>query len=150
MSAPAHVDPDRSGTGFDIDAFARALGCYPTMTAIQAYLFGGRAGALFVDAWDEARDGLRPGYFAMHEDGPTLQVIDGQMGLEWWSDDAEQPTRTYWFPLPRTFDEAFDRLRRIDPQWWDESDREELRGEYRLECLKGLMRRIMKIPAHIH
>ena len=121
---------------FEIDAFARALGCYPTMTAIHASFFAGQAGEGFLDVWHEARDGPRPAYDAMHEDGLVWRVIGGRMGLDAWADEDGLPTRTHAFPVPGSFHEAVHRLRQTDAMW-QELDQEVLGGAYRLECLKG-------------
>jgi hypothetical protein len=141
------LELDLSDEPLDVDAFARALGFCPIMMPIHAHFFGGHAGERFLDAWDEARDGPRPEYFALQEEGAALQVLHGQMGFDVWVNDDERPPWTHWFPLPRTFDEAFDRLLQIGDQ--EESDREALRQEYRLERLKRLMRWMMQIPAHV-
>jgi len=149
MNTPSPSELDVSDERFDFDAFARALSCFPTVTSIQAYSFGTHAGERCLDAWDEAHEGPRPEYYAMQEDGLILQVMNGQMGIDVWGDDDEHSTRTHGFPLPQTFDEAFNRLLQSDEKWWEGSDGEELRGEFRLECLKGVLR-WMKILAHIH
>jgi hypothetical protein len=119
------------------------------MTGIQAWFFGGREGELFLESRAIVFSEPRPDYYAMQEDGPALEVINGQMGIDVWVDDDQQPIQRRWFPLPRTFDEAFNRLLQLN-DGWEESDWAELREEYRLECLKGMMRGVMNILAYIH
>lgn len=80
------------------------------MTPLQAHFLGGYAGASFLDLWDEDSDGPRPEYFGMNEDDLILRVIAGQVGMDDWGCDDGAPTRTQWFPLPQTFDEAFNSL----------------------------------------
>jgi hypothetical protein len=134
MSTPQPLELDPSVEPLDFEAFARALYFYPTMTPLQASFLGGYAGASFLDLWDEDRDGPKPEYFGMDEDGLVLRVMAGQVGIDVWGGDNGALTRTCWFPLPRTFDEAFNSLLQLD-DGWEEADRETLREEYWLECL---------------
>ena len=149
MSTPEQLELHLTTDPLDIDALARALGFYPTMTGMQASWFGGEEGQPLLDSPAVAHLEPRPDYYAMQDDGPVLQVRHGQLGIDVWVDDEQHPTQTHWYPLPQTFDDAFHTLLQLE-DGWHESDREALREAYRLECLKGMMRWVMKIPASIH
>jgi hypothetical protein len=84
MSTSQRLALDPNVELLDFEAFARALGFYPTMTSLQASFLGGYADASFLDLWDEAHDVPRPAYFGMNEDGLVLRVIAGQVGMDAW------------------------------------------------------------------